>query len=160
MTEITGDVIVECASGEAASYLADFFEQVGVPGGGGAMLTLYIKLGDASISHDVIAKLTAPKGSPGFREMGVTWTPKDGGPYPDFEGTMTLTDQSANSSTLTLSGRYGPPGGIAGAAFDAVVGRHMATASLKALLTTLKSAIEAARTQASAVAATYLPTYE
>jgi hypothetical protein len=73
---------------------------------------------------------------------------------------MTLTDQSANSSTLTLSGRYGPPGGIAGAAFDAVVGRHMATASLKALLTTLKSAIEAARTQASAVAATYLPTYE
>jgi hypothetical protein len=160
MTEISDDVIVECASGDAASYLADFFEQVGAPDGAGAVLTLYIKLGDASISHDVVAKLTAPKGSPGFREMGVTWTPKDGGPYPDFTGTLTLSDQSANSSILTLHGRYGPPGGIAGAAFDAVVGRHMASASLKALLATLKSAIEAARTQASAVAATYLPTYE
>jgi len=160
MTEIAGDVSVECASGDAASYIADFFEQVGAPGGGGAVLTLYIKLGDASISHDVIAKLTTPKGSPGFREMGVTWTPKDGGPYPDFEGTLTLSDQSANSSTLTLRGRYGPPGGLPGAAFDAVVGRHLATASLNALLATLKSAIEAARAQASAVAATYLPTYE
>jgi hypothetical protein len=159
MTEIADDVTVECASTDAASYLADFFEEVGAPGGG-AVLTLSIEFGDASIRRDVIAKLTAPKGSPGFREMGVTWTPKDGGPFPDFEGTLTLSDQSANSSKLTLSGHYGVPGGIAGAAFDAVVGRHMANASLRELLLTLKNAIEAARAEASAVAPSYLPTYE
>jgi hypothetical protein len=160
MTEIADEVTVDCTSGEAASYLAGFFEQLGAPGGGGAVLTLCIPLGDASINREVIAKITAPKGSPGYRVMGVTWSPKDGGPYPDFDGSLSLSDLSASSSKLVLRGTYGPPGGIVGAAFDAVVGRRMASASLKALLATLKAAIEAARTQASAVAATYLPTYE
>jgi hypothetical protein len=160
MTEIADDVVVDCASGEAASYLAGFFEQLGAPGGGGAVLTLCIALGDAAISREVVAKITAPKGSPGYRVMGVTWSPKDGGPYPDFEGTLALSDLTSSSSKLVLSGKYGPPGGLVGAAFDAVVGRRMASASLKALLGTLKAAIEAARTEATSVAASYLPTYE
>ena len=160
MAEIADDVVVDCLSGEAASYLAGFFERLAVPGVDGSVLTLRLAVGDATISRDVIARLTAPKASPGHRVMGVSWRPKNGGPYPDFDGTIALSDQDGTASKLTISGTYGPPGGVIGAAFDAVLGRRMASASIKALLDTLKTAIETARTQSSAVAARYLPTYE
>ena len=44
---------------------------------------------------------------------------------------------------LTLSGSYNAPGGIAGAAFDALVGRRIAKATLVALLEQLSAAAEA-----------------
>jgi hypothetical protein len=124
------------------------------------VLTLCVPLGDATLTREVIAKITSPKASPGLRVMGISWVPKGGGPYPAFEGTLALSDRSGATSELTIAGRYGPPGGVAGAAFDAVLGKRLADASLKALLATLKGAVEAARTQTSAVAARYLPTYE
>lgn len=160
MTETSDHVIVNCPSGEAAEFITEFFDRLGAPEAEGAVLTLHIPVGDATISRDVVAKLTAPKATPGHRVMGLTWAPKGGGPYPVFEGTLALSDQSAATSRLTIVGKYGPPGGVVGAAFDAMLGRRMAVASLKALLETLKTAIEAARKETALAAARYLPTYE
>src|SRR5271165_3604247 len=112
MTEISDQVVVDCPSGEAADYIAEFFEKLGTPGGAGAVLTLCVQVGDATLSREVVARLTSPKASPGKRVMGLTWSPKGEGPYPVFEGTLALSDRTALTSELAIKGKYGPPGGI------------------------------------------------
>ncbi len=160
MTEIRDEIVVDCSSSEAASHLQRLFESPSAQGPDGAVLTLRVPVGDATLERDVVAKLTPRKAEPGFRTMDLTWGPKGGGPYPVFDGTLVLDGLSATTSKLAVIGRYGPPGGIAGAAFDAVVGKRIATASLKALLEVFKTTIETARTASAASAAQYLATYE
>ncbi len=56
-------------------------------------------------------------------------------PTPGFTGTLTLSAGEDYSETeLELDGRYDPPGGVAGRAFDELVGRRIAHATLSALL--------------------------
>ena len=159
MTEIHDDIVVECPSDEAASYLQEFFARSGERAGD-AVLALKIPVADATLQRDVLAKLTPRKAEPGFRTLDLSWAPKGGGPYPAFDGTLVLADRTAATCTLMLYGRYGPPGGIAGAAFDAVLGKRLAAASLKALLEVFRTAIETARKESAATAAHYLATYE
>ncbi len=159
MTQIDGDVVVDCPTGEAAAYLAETFERLG-PKGGPAVLALCVPVGDVTIAREVIVRIAQPKAAPGRRVLSVTWTPKNGGPYPNFSGTLALTDHEPHKCQLTIGGSYGPPGGLAGVAFDAVVGRRMANASLKALLLTLKAAIETAHADRGPAAPNYLPSYE
>lgn len=74
----------------------------------------------------------------------VTWTPHGGGPYPDFDGTLTVrADEDYTSSVLELRGRYEPPLGAAGAAFDAVLGSRIASATAREFLRRLAGDIEA-----------------
>jgi hypothetical protein len=160
VTHISGSVVVDCTSGEAALHLGDFFDAHADPDGAdGARLTLCAPVGDATLSRDVVAELTRSHAYPGHRSMHVSWRPKGGGPYPHFAGTLSLGDEPAGTR-ITIDGAYEPPGGVAGAAFDVVLGRRMASASLDALLATLKAAIESARAAATASAAAYLPSYE
>lgn len=71
------------------------------------------------------------------------WHPQ-GGPYPDFDGQLTVrADEDYSSCALELRGTYEPPGGIAGAAFDAIVGSRIATATARELLTAIGRDIEA-----------------
>lgn len=73
----------------------------------------------------------------------VNWTPHGGGPYPSFEGTLTVrADDDYSSSVLELQGTYEPPFGVAGAAFDAVVGSRIASATAREFLRTLSLDIE------------------
>jgi hypothetical protein len=73
----------------------------------------------------------------------VEWTPRGGGPYPDFEGTLTVrADEDYASSVLELQGRYEPPLGAAGAAFDAVLGSRIASATAREFLRRLGQDIE------------------
>ncbi len=65
----------------------------------------------------------------------VRWTPAEGGPYPDFSGTLTLRAGSApDTSALELSGDYVPPLGAAGHVFDAALGSRIASAAARGLL--------------------------
>lgn len=65
----------------------------------------------------------------------VRWTPAAGGPYPDFEGTLTLRGGSEPAtSRLEISGDYQPPLGAAGRAFDAALGSRIASATARGLL--------------------------
>jgi hypothetical protein len=64
----------------------------------------------------------------------IHWTPESG-LYPQFEGELTVrADETYETSRLELRGSYSPPGGIAGAAFDWVVGARIASATARALL--------------------------
>lgn len=72
----------------------------------------------------------------------VHWEPKSG-PYPDFDGELTVrADENYKSCLLELKGAYRPPGGALGAAFDDVVGKHVASATAQALLERLGGELE------------------
>jgi hypothetical protein len=58
-----------------------------------------------------------------------------GVPTPAFAGTLTLSaGQDYGETVLQLVGAYEPPGGIAGRAFDEMVGRRVAHTTLSELL--------------------------
>ncbi|HTX59095.1 MAG TPA: hypothetical protein VMH02_05405, partial [Verrucomicrobiae bacterium] len=65
----------------------------------------------------------------------VSWTPSGGGPYPDFEGHLTVrADEDYKTCILELEGTYTPPLGAVGAAFDAMIGSRIASATARELL--------------------------
>lgn len=74
----------------------------------------------------------------------VHWHPKDGGLYPDFDGTLTIrADETYATSILELEGTYEPPLGAVGVMFDAVVGSRIASATARELLRKLGGDLEA-----------------
>ncbi len=90
----------------------------------------------ASASHDT------PVGADEHR-LTISWQPTGTGPLPSFEGSVTATERSADTATLTVSGAYTPPGGIAGTLFDELIGVRIARATLAALLEQLREAMDA-----------------
>jgi hypothetical protein len=74
----------------------------------------------------------------------VHWTPEGGGPYPDFDGELTVrADDSYRRSILELRGDYVPPLGAVGKAFDFAVGSRIAAATARALLQQIAQHMEA-----------------
>jgi hypothetical protein len=74
----------------------------------------------------------------------VHWSPKDGGPYPDFDGEIIVrADESYRSAVLELRGEYVPPLGTFGQAFDLLVGSRIAAASARTLLQQIARLMEA-----------------
>jgi len=56
-------------------------------------------------------------------------------PTPGFEGTLSLgAGEDYSETTIHLEGTYEPPGGAVGRAFDELIGRRFAHATLTALL--------------------------
>lgn len=73
----------------------------------------------------------------------VHWTPEGGGPYPDFNGQLTVrADESYRSAVLELRGEYLPPLGAVGRAFDLVAGSKIAARTARTLLARIASAME------------------
>lgn len=73
----------------------------------------------------------------------VHWTPEGGGPYPDFDGEITVcADYSYRSAILELRGEYVPPLGTFGQAFDLLVGSRIAAATARTLLQQLAHVME------------------
>ena len=73
----------------------------------------------------------------------VRWTP-DGGVYPSFEGQLTVrADESYVCCTLELEGKYAPPGGAVGRAFDAALGKKIAQETAQNLLSAIGFEFEA-----------------
>ena len=64
------------------------------------------------------------------------WRPERGGPYPAFKGRLTIRPLSGKTE-LELAGRYEPPFGAVGAAFDAVIGGRLARITASAILAEL-----------------------
>jgi hypothetical protein len=69
------------------------------------------------------------------------WKPKGDGPYPTFKGSITVRPLSGETE-LELKGRYEPPLGPVGAAFDTLVGNNLAKATALALLASMKGELE------------------
>lgn len=73
----------------------------------------------------------------------VHWTPEGGGPYPDFDGELTVrADESYRRAILELRGEYKPPLGAFGQAFDLVVGAKIAAGTARALLQEIAQTME------------------
>jgi hypothetical protein len=73
----------------------------------------------------------------------VHWTPEGGGPYPDFDGELTVrADESYRRAVLELRGEYKPPLGSFGQAFDLVIGAKIAARTARALLQEIAHSME------------------
>lgn len=74
----------------------------------------------------------------------VHWGAEAGGPYPIFDGVLAVGGaDDYNSFSLDIEGTYEPPLGLAGKAFDVVLGQRIADATLGALLAEIQVSIEA-----------------
>jgi len=77
----------------------------------------------------------------GHGKLRLSWDPQDQ-TVPQFAGTLSSCEKGPGTATLLLEGTYKPPLGVAGAAFDLVVGRKIAAATARALLGDIKEFIE------------------
>jgi hypothetical protein len=72
----------------------------------------------------------------------VHWAPRDGGPYPIFDGELTVrADNGFDSSILDLSGYYRVPG-IAEHAIDAALAKCIASTTAATLLADIANELE------------------
>lgn len=73
----------------------------------------------------------------------VHWMPANGGPFPEFDGTLTVrADEDYTTCALELRGAYEPPLGIPGALFDTVLGSRVASATAREFLKEIGTRIE------------------
>jgi hypothetical protein len=140
MTAIVEKELVHAPLASANGFLETFFASHAAPKGEGARITL--RAGKAA--HAVIVTL-----KPAHRPEDMTpryhvhWEPESGGPYPVYEGELSIgSDEDYDAFWLVLDGAYAPPGGPAGKVFDAVFGRRIAAASMRGLLTDIRAEIE------------------
>ncbi len=107
---------------------------------GECVLTLVFPVGQG---HEVVRVVTAttqrlPNSANYTSHYVIAWDAgrtARGIPTPAFTGTLTLSaGEDYDETELRLDGQYDPPGGAAGHAFDELVGRRIAHATLGALL--------------------------
>lgn len=145
MSDLKESIDVECAPFYALHHVERFFSvprRDYTPG----RLTLRLDLaslklpGAVQARHEVrVNHALAEEG--GQKKLAISWDPEDQ-VVPRFTGTLTTAAKETGITTLTLDGEYSPPGGIAGAAFDLVVGRKVAAATAQALLADMKAFVE------------------
>jgi hypothetical protein len=132
MSELLERRFVRCPYHLAQGYLAKIIgSQVGSTGS----LALTLALPGLELVKEVEVIYDAGTDPMHFDQpWRLHWEPK-AGPYPRFDGELTVrADENYESSQLELKGTYRPPGGKLGEAFDAAVGRRIASATAQALL--------------------------
>jgi hypothetical protein len=88
--------------------------------------------GAPALQKEVTLEYRSDKGPADNRPWLVRWR-ADGGLYPSFDGKLAL-EFEGETPVLVLAGEYEPPLGIAGQAFDAVIGAHIASATAREFL--------------------------
>jgi uncharacterized membrane protein len=109
----------------------------------GAHYTLRAWAGGIATEHEILLKVVPEPPQPQREILDVRWRSLDAGPYPVFDGTLVASPVDAGSCRLELCGSYAPPGGVAGAAFDALLGRGIAVEGARDLLARFKAGLEA-----------------
>jgi hypothetical protein len=137
MSTIHDYTTVACPFDEVPDRLYAHFD------GGDATLPLRVLIGDLKVERDVDFHLKTKPAYPGYKLLDVSWTPKDGGPYPAFTGTLSIAEDAVGWSRIELDGSYRPPFGLAGAAFDATVGHRIAQGTATELLAEIKRILAA-----------------
>ncbi len=142
MSELHERAFVECPYHRARTYLA-----MGIgrrSAGSSHTMELRVPLIAGELKKDVAVTF-----APGIDPMhidqpwSVHWVPEGGGPYPDFDGELTVrAADDYTACVLELRGEYKPPGGMLGEAFDRVVGGRIATLTARTLLLTIGSEFE------------------
>jgi hypothetical protein len=141
MTAIAQKELVHAPLASANTLLQAFFAAHSAPNGPNARIVLHA--GDVAQSA-IVSLDPAHRPEDMTPRYSVHWEAEGGGPYPVFDGELTIgSDEDYNAFWLVLDGAYLPPGGVAGQVFDAVIGRRIATASARGLLSEIRSEIEA-----------------
>lgn len=141
MSDLLERRFVLCPYNLAQEYLAHI---VGARTGTPSPLTLTLALPGAELAKEVVVTYDAAIDPMHFDEpWHLHWKPK-AGPYPEFDGELTVrADETYASCRLELKGSYRPPGGALGAAFDRAVGNRIAQATAQALLERIGAELEA-----------------
>ena len=143
---------VQCPLPQAAQRLRAFFAAHGNRDGDVALLPLSIDVTFPAldvpmrIARNVIVTIT-PDHKPAdmVPRYHVAWEPEGAGLFPLFAGELNVeSDDDYDAFWLTLLGTYKPPLGLVGAAFDVVVGSHIAAICARNFLATIAESIEAA----------------
>jgi hypothetical protein len=154
MRTLREEIYVNCPPAQAHRHLDAFFREHAEAHDprdtGGIHLTLRIPLQMPGLKTELTlqrgARATVTRvraASDSSDTLAVTWEALGGGPFPHFEGTITVKgDDDYASFRLVLAGTYAPPLGVAGEAFDAVIGRWLALATARDLLLRLRDSIE------------------
>jgi len=97
----------------------------------------------AEVGKDVLVTVATARDPMHFDEPWKLHWEAVSGLYPIFDGTLTVrADESYASAVLELHGTYNPPLGVAGAAFDAMIGQRIAAETARELLRQLGTTIE------------------
>lgn len=91
--------------------------------------------GSPALEKEVVVAYDNGPGTGAERAWSLSWRPADG-PYPTFNGTLTL-EFAGTKPVLVLRGEYTPPLGAVGEAFDSVVGSRIASVTAKEFLRTI-----------------------
>lgn len=144
MRRLTRSISVKAPSAFALAYLTSYFTERGAQTTG-AELPLRFPLPGGLVDGLTIEKRVklhlSYRGGLG-EPLRIVWRPIGAGPLPGFDGTLSTEFVGETTSRLTIAGTYTPPGGIAGVAFDQLIGVHIAGATLMALLGQFADAIQ------------------
>ncbi|MBV8298663.1 MAG: hypothetical protein JO083_03755 [Candidatus Eremiobacteraeota bacterium] len=132
MANIHEFTTVQCPYDEVPDRLYAHFD------GDAGVVPLRVKVGDLRVERDVDFHLKTKPAYTGYKLLDISWEPRDGGPYPSFSGTLSAAEDAIGWSRIEIDGTYKAPFGVAGAAFDAAVGRRIAQATAAELLAELK----------------------
>ncbi len=152
MSAFTTRTAVRCSLDQAGNRLARYFAAHGNADGDVVRVKLRVRLpslGSAAspawIERHAIATAVPVAGMPHalLPAYDMTWAVEGGGPYPVFVGTLAIEpDEDLSTFFLSLTGDYEAPFGIAGAAFDASIGRRVAKMAVADLLLGIANDIE------------------
>ncbi len=150
MTTLTRRVLIHCPVASAPRMLEAFFQVHGEPDEEVARLELGLEANipgipaPVSLSHPVVATLKyEAHPSDMHPRFAVKWVPTDDDPLPTFTGTLTVeSDEDYDTFFVVLDGHYEPPGGLAGRAFDALLGHRIAEATADRLLHRIRDFVE------------------
>lgn len=145
MRRLTRSVTVKTPSTFALAYMSTYFMDRGARAGGADLALRFplprFPVGGLTIEKRVKVHLKYRGGS--GQPLTLAWEPLDRSPVPGFEGSLETALETETTCRLTIAGNYAPPGGIAGVAFDQLIGVHIAGATIEALLDRFTTAIEA-----------------
>jgi hypothetical protein len=140
MTAIVEKELVHAPLASADRFLKAFLADHPTTNGEGARVFLHA--GDTA-QPAIVSLQLAHRPEDMTPRYKVHWEAEGGGPYPVFDGELTVgADEDYDSFWLVIDGGYAPPLGIAGQMFDSVIGRRIATASARGLLAEMRKAIE------------------
>lgn len=141
MTSIVEKDLVHAPLASADRLLQAFFAAHPGPDGAGARIVL--RAGERA--QAAIVELTrAHRPEDMTPRYAIHWEPEGGGLYPNFDGELSVeADEDYNAFWFVLDGTYVPPGGMAGQLFDAAIGRRIAEATARGLLSEMRVETEA-----------------
>jgi hypothetical protein len=106
---------------------------------------------DLAIERDVSVRLAKRRDEENLNdELGISWEPRDGGPFPRFDGRLVVWGEpAAEESFVELDGTYEAPLGAAGEMFDEAVGRTIASRTAFHLLEAIREGVVTKRPSAA-----------